>query len=82
MDTSLVFAVVSGIIVIAFAGEFFFRKTGIPIFIFLIFTGIILGPILNLFPREPVLQTLPIFAEITLIMVLFQGNELRIRCSS
>ena len=74
MDTSLVFAVVSGIIMIAFAGEFFFRKTGIPIFIFLILTGIILGPILNLFPRGPLIQTLPIFAELTLIMVLFQGG--------
>jgi len=74
MDIPLVFSVVAGIIIIAFAGEFFFRKTGIPIFIFLILTGIILGPILNLFPREPLVQTLPIFAELTLIMVLFQGG--------
>jgi cell volume regulation protein A len=74
MDTSLIFAVVAGIIVIGFAGEFFFKKTGIPIFIFLILTGIILGPILNLFPREPLLPTLAIFAELTLLMVLFYGG--------
>jgi cell volume regulation protein A len=74
MDTSLVFAVVAGIIIIGFAGEFFFKKTGIPIFIFLILTGIILGPILNLFPREPLLPALAIFAELTLLMVLFYGG--------
>jgi cell volume regulation protein A len=75
MDTSLVFAVVAGIIVIGFAGEFFFKKTGIPIFIFLILTGIILGPILNLFPREPLLPALALFAELTLLMVLFYGGS-------
>jgi hypothetical protein len=33
VDASLVFGVVAGIIVIGFAGEFLFKKTGIPIFI-------------------------------------------------
>jgi cell volume regulation protein A len=74
VDTSLVFAVVAGIIIIGFAGEFFFKKTGIPIFIFLILVGIILGPILDLFPREPLLPALALFAELTLLMVLFYGG--------
>jgi cell volume regulation protein A len=74
VDTSLVFAVVAGIIIIGFAGEFFFKKTGIPIFIFLIFMGIILGPILDLIPREPLLPALALFAELTLLMVLFYGG--------
>ena len=74
MDTSLVFAVVAGIIIIGFAGEFFFKKTGIPIFIFLILTGIILGPILNLFPRASLISVLAPFAELTLLMVLFYGG--------
>lgn len=74
MDVSLVFAVVAAIIIIGFAGELFFKKTGIPIFIFLILTGIILGPALNVFPREPLLPALEIFAELTLLMVLFYGG--------
>jgi potassium/hydrogen antiporter len=74
LDASLVFAVVAGIIIIGFAGEFFFKKTGIPIFLFLILMGIILGPVLNLFPRDPLLTTLPLFAELTLFMVLFYGG--------
>jgi potassium/hydrogen antiporter len=72
--TTLIFSVVAGIIIIGFAGEFFFKKTGIPIFIFLILTGIILGPVLNIFPRDPLIASLGIFAELTLVMVLFYGG--------
>ena len=74
MDVSAIFALVAGIIVIGFAGELFFKKTGIPIYVFLILTGIILGPILNLFPRESIIPELAIFAELTLFMVLFYGG--------
>ncbi len=74
MDVSAIFALVAGIIVIGFAGELFFKKTGIPIYIFLILAGIILGPILNLFPRESLIPELAIFAELTLFMVLFYGG--------
>lgn len=74
MDSSLVFGIVAVIIIIAFAGEFFFKKTGIPIFIFLIFTGIILGPVLNLIPKEPLVPIMPIFAELTLMIVIFHGG--------
>jgi cell volume regulation protein A len=74
MDTSVIFALVAGIIIIGFAGELFFKKTGIPIFIFLILAGIILGPILNLFPRQSLIPDLAIFAELTLFMVLFYGG--------
>ena len=74
MDVSVIFALVAGIIVIGFAGELLFKKTGIPIFIFLILTGIILGPILNLFPRQSLIPELAIFAELTLFMVLFYGG--------
>ena len=58
MDASVIFAAVAGIIIIGFAGEFFFKKTSIPIFIFLILTGIILGPILNIFPRQSLISVI------------------------
>ena len=74
MDISLVFAVVAGIIVIGFAGEFFFKKTGIPIFIFLILTGLLLGPVLNLFPRQSLIAVLSPFAELTLVILLFRSG--------
>ncbi len=74
MDATLIFIVVAGIIIIGFAGEFFFKKTGIPIFIFLILTGIILGPVLNLFPRQGLISELTPFAELTLLIVLFNSG--------
>ena len=73
-DTTLVFAVVAGIIVIGYAGESFFRKTGVPAFVFLIFTGIVLGPILHVLPVASLLPALAIFAELTLLMVLFYAG--------
>lgn len=74
LDVSLIFAVVAGIIIIGFVGEFFFRKTSIPIFIFLIITGIILGPVLNIFPRQSVIPVLAPVAELTLLLVLFSSG--------
>jgi NhaP-type Na+/H+ and K+/H+ antiporter len=37
-------------------------------------TGIVLGPILSVFPRDPLLPALTIFAKLTLLMVLFSGG--------
>jgi cell volume regulation protein A len=73
-DATLVFTVVATIIIIGFVGDLFFKKTGIPFFIFLIFIGIVLGPILNIFPREQLIPALALFAELTLLMVLFYGG--------
>jgi NhaP-type Na+/H+ and K+/H+ antiporters with a unique C-terminal domain len=74
VDAAVIFSAVAGIIVIGFAGEFFMKKTGIPIFIFLIATGIILGPVLNIFPRDNLLPVLALFATLTVLMVLFYGG--------
>jgi cell volume regulation protein A len=74
IDATLVFTIVAAILIIGFLGDLFFKKTGIPFFIFLIVMGIILGPILNVLPREPLLPALAIFAELTLLMVLFYGG--------
>jgi cell volume regulation protein A len=74
VDATFVFTIVAVILIIGFLGDLFFKKTGIPFFIFLIFMGMILGPILNVFPREPLLPSLAVFAELTLLMVLFYGG--------
>ena len=73
-DTLLIFSVVAGVIIVGFVGEQFFKRTGIPVFIFLILTGIIIGPVLNIFPRAPLIPALGVFAELTLLMVLFYGG--------
>jgi Na+:H+ antiporter len=73
-DVTFIFSVVAAIIVAGFVGDLFFKKTGVPVFIFLIFMGILLGPVLDLFSRASLLPSLGIFAELTLLMVLFYGG--------
>lgn len=74
IDEALVFSIVSAIIVVGFLGELFFKKTGVPVFVFLILMGVLIGPVLNLFPRSSILPSLGVFAELTLLMVLFYGG--------
>jgi cell volume regulation protein A len=74
LDATFVFMVIAAILIVGFLGDLFFKKTGIPFFIFLIVMGIVLGPVLNVLPREPLLPALAIFAELTLLMVLFYGG--------
>src|SRR6185437_4030247 len=76
----IVFLAAAGIIFLGFSGEIFFKKTGISHYLFLILTGVILGPIFNIFPREPLIPVLGLFASFTLIMILFySGMEMKIR---
>lgn len=74
VDTLLVFSVAAGIIIIGYLANVLFRKTGWPEILFLIFTGIIVGPVLNLFSKDSILPILPLISTFTLLMVLFRGG--------
>ncbi|MDG7009047.1 MAG: cation:proton antiporter [Nitrososphaerota archaeon] len=74
LDIVSIFSIVTAIIVVGFAGELFFKKTGIPMFIFLIFMGILIGPVFGFLSRANLLPSLVVFAELTLLMVLFYGG--------
>ena len=74
IDTASIFTFVAAIIVVGFLGELLFKKTGVPMFVFLILMGIIIGPVLNFLPRTSLLPSLGVFAELTLLMVLFYGG--------
>ena len=79
-DTVLVFAVVSGIVVFGFLGEQLFRRTGVPSFLFLILMGILLGPVFQIFSGQELSPILGLFAELTLIMILFySGLDMKLR---
>ena len=73
-DTVFIFSIVTAVIVVGFAGELFFKRTGIPAFVFLILMGILIGPVLGLLSRTSLLSSLGVFAELTLLMVLFYGG--------
>ncbi|MDE1855491.1 MAG: cation:proton antiporter [Candidatus Micrarchaeota archaeon] len=74
IDVTFAFVLIAGIIFFGFGAEIFFRKTGVPYFLFLIFVGVLLGPVLNLLPRDAFIPVLGIFSEFTLMMVLFYNG--------
>lgn len=74
------FATVAGIICLGFLGELIFKRTGVPSFLFLIFIGILLGPVFNVFSGSELRPVLGLFAELTLVMILFySGLDMKLR---
>lgn len=74
VSVAIEFLIVSGIIIFGFISEHFFKVTGVPSFLFLILIGVLLGPVTNIFPRSSLTSALAIFAELTLLIVLFYGG--------
>ncbi|MEM1581865.1 MAG: cation:proton antiporter [Candidatus Bathyarchaeia archaeon] len=70
----LVFTVTGMIITIGFLANVIFKKTGFPDILFLILIGVIFGPILRLFSTEDLLPITPIFATLSLMLILFKGG--------
>ncbi len=62
------------VIFLGVAGEAFFKKTGIPDVAFLMVLGVILGPVLGLIQPEAVIQVVPYFAALALIIIMFDGG--------
>ncbi|HEX5359306.1 MAG TPA: cation:proton antiporter [Candidatus Nitrosotalea sp.] len=79
IDEIIIFLAISGIIFFGFGGEFFFQKTRISYYLFLILIGIILGPIFHIFPRDIMVPILGFFSSFTLIMIMFySGMDMKI----
>ncbi len=65
----------AGVVIFAgVAGEAFFRKTGIPDVAFLMVLGVVIGPVLGVVPVGMVLEILPYFAAVALIIIMFDGG--------
>lgn len=62
------------IIFLGVAGEAFFKKTGIPDIAFLMILGVIIGPILGVIPTSTVVEIVPYFAAVALILIMFDGG--------
>lgn len=69
-----VFAVAGVIIFVGFLANIIFRKTGFPDILLLVLAGIILGPVLKIFSAESILPAVPVFASLSLMLILFQGG--------
>jgi len=64
----------SVVIILGVLGEAFFKKTGIPDILFLMMLGIIIGPVLGIIQPEAVLEIVPYFAAVALIIIMFDGG--------
>ena len=62
------------VIFLGVAGEAFFKKTGIPDVAFLMILGVIIGPVLGIIQAEAVIQVVPYFAALALIIIMFDGG--------
>ena len=62
------------VIFLGVAGEAFFKKTGIPDIAFLMILGVIIGPVLGIIQPEAVIQVVPYFAALALIIIMFDGG--------
>ena len=62
------------VIFLGVAGEAFFKKTGIPDVAFLMVLGVIIGPVLGIIQAETVIQVVPYFAALALIIIMFDGG--------
>ena len=65
----------AGVVVfLGVAGEAFFKKTGVPDVAFLMILGVIIGPVLGIIQPEAVIQVVPYFAALALIIIMFDGG--------
>nr|WP_297473475.1 cation:proton antiporter [Nitrosopumilus sp.] len=62
------------VIFLGVAGEAFFKKTGVPDVAFLMILGVIIGPVFGLIQPEAVIQVVPYFAALALIIIMFDGG--------
>ena len=62
------------VIFLGVAGEAFFKKTGIPDVAFLMILGVVIGPVLGIVQPEAVIQVVPYFAALALIIIMFDGG--------
>jgi potassium/hydrogen antiporter len=56
------------------AGESFFKRTGIPDIAFLMILGVIIGPVLGIIQPDVVIEIVPYFAALALIIIMFDGG--------
>ncbi len=65
----------AGVVVfLGVAGEAFFKKTGVPDVAFLMILGVVIGPLFGIIGPDAVLQVVPYFAALALIIIMFDGG--------
>jgi cell volume regulation protein A len=80
MSLSLFFALLGGLLVLAFVANRMVRFTGVPDVIILMFTGVVIGPVLHWVNPEHFRSATQGFGSLALILILFEGGlDLKLR---
>jgi len=64
----------AGVLLIGFLGRVLGKKTSIPYIIWLMFFGLLLGPILGLLKRNSLIAYLPVVINVIILLVLFNAG--------
>jgi Na+:H+ antiporter len=82
MSVRLLFALLGGLIALAFVANQLFRRTRVPDVIVLMVTGLILGPLLGLVHGAQFQPITRAFGTLAVILILFEGGlELELRAT-
>ena len=80
MDLNLFFALLGGLLVLAFVANRLVRFTGVPDVIILMATGVLIGPVLHWVNPDMFRGVTQGFGSLALILILFEGGlELRLK---
>ncbi len=80
MNLNLFFAMLGGLLVLAFIANRLVRFTGVPDVIILMFTGVLIGPVLHWVNPDLFRGTTQGFGSLALMLILFEGGlELNLR---
>jgi len=80
MDLNLFFAMLGGLLVLAFIANRLVRFTGVPDVIILMFTGVLIGPVLHWIDPDIFRGATHGFGSLALMLILFEGGlDLKLR---
>jgi cell volume regulation protein A len=74
MELNLFFALLGGLLVLAFVANRLVRFTGVPDVIILLLTGVLLGPVLKIVDPEVFRGATRGFGSLALLLILFEGG--------
>ena len=74
MDLNLFFALLGGLLVLAFVANRLVRFTGVPDVIILLMTGVLLGPVTHVVNPEIFRSATHGFGSLALLLILFEGG--------
>jgi cell volume regulation protein A len=74
LSVAAVLGLVGMIILVGLAGEWIFKKTGVPNAIILIGLGVLLGPVSGVVSSESMTAAAPFFGTLALLIILFDGG--------